>query len=125
MELRWRAFRRVPWMWLAWERIYMRMHPVTAVRPGSLFAYRRTGSIVELHLDSRALARRRREPGYTTFQTLRHLRGDLMELATKIRRGELGYVSEIKGTSLMGEAGGGLGFCSRPLPGKLAHVLEA
>lgn len=124
MQLRWRAFRRVPWIWLAWERLYIRLHPVTVIRPGSLFGFRRHGQIVELHLDGRALARRRGEPGYSTFQTLRQLRGDLAELAVKIRGGELRDVAEIRGTSLMGEAGAVLGFEMRPLPRNFANFLK-
>jgi hypothetical protein len=123
-EVRWKAFRRMLWIWLAWECIYLRLHPVTAVRQGSLFAFRRRGRIVELHLDGRALARRRRDPGYKTFQSVHQLRGDLTELAAKIRRGELGDVLEITGTSLMGEAGGVLGFETRPLPRNFANVLK-
>ena len=124
MELRWRVFRRVSWIWLAWERIYMRLHPVIPVRPGALFAFRKVGSEVELHLDSGRLGRMRDEPGYSTFRAVHQLREDLETLTARIRAGELGEVSVIKGTSLMGEAGAVLGFETRPVPRNFANVLQ-
>lgn len=124
MELRWRVFRRVSWMWLAWERTYMGFHPVTPVRPGALFAFRRVGSEVELHLDSRRLGRMRDEPGYSTFRAVHQLREELVVLAARIRAGEMGEVSVIRGTSLMGAAGAVLGFETRPLPRNFATLLQ-
>ena len=122
MELRWRVFRRVSWIWLAWERIYMRAHPVVPVRPGALFGFRMVGSIVELHVDSRAL-RRMRETN-SAFYVVRRMGEDLTALASRVGGGQLGAVSIITGTSLMGEAGGILGFETRPLPRNLANVLK-
>ncbi len=42
----------------------------------------------------------------------------------KIRGGELRDVAEIRGTSLMGEAGAVLGFETRPLPRNFANFLK-
>ena len=123
-QLRWRAFRLVPWVWTSWERVWLGLHPVTRVRPGSLFAYRKVDHVVELHLDGRALARMRREPGYSAFRAVHQLREELTEVATRVRRGELGDVTGVRGTSLMGEAGGVLGFEIRPLPRNVASVLK-
>jgi hypothetical protein len=124
IELRWRAFRRVPWIWSGWEWIYMRTHPTTAVRPGSLFAFRSKGQILELHIDGRALARMREKPGYSGFKAVHELREDLRVLASRVASGELGPVIGLKGTSLMGEAGGVFGFESQPLPRNFANVLK-
>ena len=79
---------------------------------------------MELHLDGRALALMRRESGYSTFKALRELREELGVIASRVRRGELGDITEINGTSLMGEAGGVLGFEIRPLPRNFANVLR-
>jgi len=124
MQLRWRAFKRVPWVWSTWERIYVRFHPITPVAPGSLFGYHRVGDVLELHLDGKALATMRAMPGYTTFQVVHQLRGELTSLASRIRAGELNGVASIKGVSLMGEAGGVLGFEVRPLPRTAGNVLQ-
>ena len=122
--IRWRAFRAVPWVWTGWERMWLRLHPVTPVRPGSLFGFRHVDHTLELHLDGRMLARMRREAGYTTFKAVHQLREELGVIATRLRRGELGEVTAITGTSLMGEAGGVLGFELRPLPRNFANVLK-
>ena len=123
-ELRWRAFRRVPWIWVAWERIYIRLHPTTATRPGSPFRFRRQGQVLELHLDGRALGRMRNQPDYSAFKVLHELREDLAVLASHVASGEFGPVAGIKGTSLMGKAGAALGFESRPLPRNFANGLQ-
>lgn len=122
--IRWRAFRAVPWVWSGWERIWLRFHPVTPVRPGSLFATRRIEETLELHLDGSVLARMRVQPGYSTFHTLRQLREELRVLAERVRAGELRGVRTIKGTSLVGRAGGVLGFDVRPLPRTIGNVLQ-
>jgi hypothetical protein len=122
--IRWRAFRAVPWVWTGWERLWLRMHPVTPVRPGSLFGFRVVDHTVELHLDGRALVLMRQAPGYTTFKAVHQLREELAAIAARVRRGELGDVTGVKGTSLMGEAGGVLGFQVRPLPRNFANVLK-
>ena len=123
-ELRWKAFRRVQWVWVAWERLYMHLHPVTPVRTGSLFSIRQKGNVLELHLDSRALNRMRDRQGYSTFRAVRTLRDDLNALATRFRAGEFPGVASIEGTSLMGEAGAVLGFAIRPLPRTLRGGLQ-
>jgi len=123
VELRWRVFRRVPWMWTAWETGCLWVHPVTPVRPGSVLTFGRRGRIVELHLDGRALRTLRSEPGYNTFKTVRQLREELASLATRVRSGELGDVTGILGTSLLGTAGPMFGFQTRPLPHDLYHTL--
>ena len=48
----------------------------------------------------------------------------MAELAAKIRRGDLGDVADIRGTSLMGEAGAVLGFETRPLSRNFANILK-
>jgi YkoP-like protein len=124
VELRWRAFRAVPWVWVSWERFYLRLHPLTPVRPGSLFAFRRRGAVLELHLDGRALATMRRGDGYSTFRTVHELRDELAALADRFRMGELSGVRVIQGTSLIGEAGAVLGFETRPLPRTVGNRLQ-
>jgi YkoP-like protein len=123
-ELRWRAFRRVPWVWTTWERIWLRWHPITRVRAESLFAFRRVGDVLELHLDSHALTRMRQQPGYSTFRAVREMRQEMHVLAARVRSGELGHVTGITATTLMGEAGGVLGFEVRPLPRSLSSLLK-
>ena len=110
-------------MWTVWETGYLWVHPVTPVRPGSLLTFGRKGRLVELHLDGRALRRLRSEPGYNTFTAVRELRDELAALAARVRSGELGEVSGILGTSLMGTAGPVFGFETRPLPHDLYHTL--
>ncbi|HEX2646146.1 MAG TPA: hypothetical protein VHO95_02865, partial [Candidatus Dormibacteraeota bacterium] len=122
--MRWRAFRRVPWIWSAWERIYLHFLPVIPVGPGSLFGFRRNGDVLELHFDGRVLSQMRREAGYTTHRAVRRLRDDLAILASRVRRGELGPVKRIKGISLMGEAGAILGFETREMPRNFANTLQ-
>lgn len=123
-ELRWEAFRRAWWVWVAWERVYLRLHPVMPLRPGSLFGVRRRGDVLELHLDGRALSRMRDQPGYSTFRAVHTLRDDLDALAMRFRAGEFPDVVSIEGTSLMGEAGAVLGFDMRPLPWTLGAALQ-
>jgi hypothetical protein len=122
--IRWRAFRLVPWVWTGWERVWLRFHPVTPVREGSLFGIRHVDHTLELHLNGRVLARMRRQPGYSTFKVVHVLREEMGVIAAGVRSGELGAVTAIKGTSLMGEAGGVLGFEIRPLPRNFANVLK-
>jgi hypothetical protein len=123
-DLRWRAFRRVPWVWSGWERFYLRLHPITPIRPGSLFAVRRIGSSLELHLVSKALDRMRREAGYSTFKAVHVMRDDLAALAARIRAGAFSGVVDIRGKSLMGEAGAVLGFHTRVAPRTLGNAFE-
>jgi hypothetical protein len=121
-ELRWRAFERVPWVWTTWERIWLRFHPVTPVGDGSLFAVRRIGKSLELHLDSGALARMRRGSGYSTFRALHRMRVDLALLAARLRRGDFAGVEDVRATTLMGEAGAVLGFRTRVAPRNVANA---
>lgn len=123
-ELRWWAFRRASWAWLAWERVQLRLHPVTQVSPSSLFGFRKNHGVIELHLDSRALARMRDVPGYTTFKAVHRMREDLAVLARRVRSGELGHVTEIVGTSLVGRAGAVLGFDIRAVRPGIGSVLQ-
>lgn len=122
--LRWRAFQAVPWVWSGWERLWLRTHPVTHIRPGSLFAFRRRDGFLELHLDGAALNRMRNRPGYSTFRAVHELRDELAVLAGRVRSGELSGITEIGGTSLIGEAGAILGFEQRPLPRTFGSVLQ-
>jgi YkoP-like protein len=123
-ELRWRAFGRMSWVWVGWERLYLRLHPVTPVRQGSLFAFRRRRDVLELHLDSWALNRMRETPGYSTFRAVHELRDEIRALAGRFRRAEFPGVTAIEGTSLMGEAGAVLGFEVRPLPRNFGSALQ-
>lgn len=122
--LRWRVFPSVSWLWPVYERVYLAFHPVTPIRPGALFSFRRTGREVELHLDGAALARMRLTSGYSTFRAVHLLRDELAVLAARIRDGELGDVTVVKGTSLIAVAGAVLGFRTRPRPRKLGAALE-
>lgn len=123
-ELRWKAFQRVPWVWSTWERIWLRFHPVTPIADGSLFAVRCVGKSLELHLDSRALQRMRGERGYSTFRVVHRMRGDLAALAARLRRGDFPGVEDVRGKTLMGEAGAVLGFHTRVAPRDLANAFQ-
>jgi hypothetical protein len=123
-ELRWRAFQRVPWVWSTWERVWLRFHPVTPIREGSLFAVRRIGSSLELHLDSPALARMRRGRGYSTFRAVRRMREDMAALAARLRDGDFAGVEDVRAKTLMGEAGAVLGFHTRVAPRNLANAFQ-
>jgi hypothetical protein len=123
-ELRWRAFQRVPWVWTAWERVWLRFHPVTPVDDQSLFAVRRVGNSLELHLDSSALDRMRREHGYSTFRAVHRMREDLVALAARLRRGDFAGVEDLRAKTLMGEAGAVLGFHTRVAPRNLANAFQ-
>jgi hypothetical protein len=122
--LRWSVFGRVSWIWSFVERLFLRIQPLTPVGEGTLFAYRVHGDVVQLHLEGRALNARRRAAGYSTFKAVHELRAELGVLASRIRRGELGDVRVLKGTSLIGAAGGVLGFETRTLPRSLGAALE-
>lgn len=123
-ELGWRVFPHVSWIWRAWERIWLRLFPVAPVQPGSVFAFRRAGDVLELHLDGARLVELRREPGYSGWRVIHELRADLAVIAGRVRSGELGWMKAVKGTSLMGDAGGIVGFEARPLPRTLGNRLE-
>jgi hypothetical protein len=122
--LRWHAFQRVPWVWSTWERIWLRFHPVTPIGDESLFAVRRVGKSLELHLDSTALDRMRRERGYSTFRAVHRMREDLAALATRLRRGDFAGVEDLRAKTLMGEAGAVLGFHTRVAPRNLANAFQ-
>lgn len=123
-ELRWRAFRHASWVWRTWERLWLWLFPVTPVWPRSVFGYRRAKDVLELHLDGRRVAEMRSAPGYSGFKVIRELREDLRVIAGLVRSGELAWVKAIRGTSLMGEVGGIVGFEARPLPHSLGNRLE-
>ncbi|HYL07673.1 MAG TPA: hypothetical protein VEU76_03940 [Candidatus Udaeobacter sp.] len=123
-EIRWRAFRKMSWVWTAWERLWLRLFPVTPIKPGSVFAIRRDGRVLELHLDGQRLAAMRRRPDYSGFKVIHELRDDLRVIATRVRSGELSGLEGIKGTSLMGAVGPVVGFEARPLPRTLHNRLE-
>lgn len=124
LELRWAAFRRMSWVWSLWERLYLWLWPTQPVRAGSLFRVRDAGAVIELHLDGRELSRLRGLPGYSTFATLHRLREELGVLAARVEHGEFPDANVLKGTSLMGEAGGILGFKTRKLPHDLGNALQ-
>lgn len=123
-ELRWRAFEHASWVWRAWERLYLRVYPITPIRDGSLFAVRRHGDSLELHLDSRALKRMREGSGYSTFKAVHEMRADLAALAGRMRSGEFSGVRQIHATTVMGEAAAVLGFHTRAAPRNLANWFE-
>jgi hypothetical protein len=123
-ELRWRAFDHASWVWRAWERLHLRLYPITPLREGSLFAVRRHGDSLELHLDSHALNRMRDGSGYSTFKAVHEMRGDLRALAARIRSGEFSGVQHIRASTVMGGAAAVLGFHTRPAPRNLANWFE-
>jgi hypothetical protein len=123
--LRWRAFRHASRAWNWWERFTLWLVPVTPVRPGSIFTVhlRGGGEILELHLDSREL-NRRRSAGASAFALMRVLREDLATLADRIRGGEFSTARLLWARSLVGGAGGVLGFQTRPLPHTVVAALH-
>lgn len=123
-ELRWWAFQHASVAWRGWERIYLRFRPTTPAREGSLFAVRRNGDSLELHLDGRALNRMRAQPRYSAFKALHEMRADLEALAARIRSGEFSGVRDIRAKTVLGEAAGSLGFHTRPAPRNLSNWLE-
>lgn len=123
-SLRWRVFPHVYWIWIAWERLWLRLHPVEQIQPGSLFAWRRDHDVLELHLDGRRLAAMRRRPGYSGWKVIHELREDLGVVAGRVRAGELGWMRGIRGRSLMGEVGPVVGFEVHPLPHSFAMRLQ-
>ena len=123
-ELRWWAFQHASGAWRGWERIYLRFRPNAPIREGSLFAVRRHGDSLELHLDSRALNRMRQSPNYSTFKALHEMRADLGALAARIRSGEFIGVQEIRAKTVLGEAAAVLGFHTRPAARNLPNWLE-
>lgn len=122
--MRWRLFSRFSWAWLAYERFSLRVHPLQAIRDGSLFRVRAKGHVLELHLDGQALARMRAAGTYSAFSAVKKLREDLAALAARIASGDFDEVDVIKGTSLVGAAGGVLGFHTRMRPRSLMAALE-
>lgn len=102
----------------------LRLHPVTWLGPNALFGFRRVGAALELHVNSRALMRMQRAPGYLAFRAVHQMREDLATLASRVRSGEFGPVTEVRATSLMGEAGAVLGFHMRSLPHNLGNAFQ-
>ena len=121
--LRWRAFRRAWPVWAWWERLMLRLYPVTYIHDGSLFSYTLHGDVLTLHVLGRDINRLRAR-GASGFAILRELRSDLGALANRIRAGHLAGVRLITATSLMGEAGGLLGFDPRPAPRTVANAFR-
>jgi hypothetical protein len=121
-------------VWAWWERLMLKLHRLQPARLGGLFRFRvvryrgathqlldgttiRPGdSLVELHIDNRGLARMRLQPGYSTWKVVHQLRGDLAAIGARISSGELGPIAAVHAVSLLGPAGGVLGFESRELP---------
>jgi hypothetical protein len=122
--VRWWAFQRVPWVWSTWERIWLRFYPVTPIGDGSLFAVRRVGKSLELHLDSATLDRMRRERGYSTFRAVHRMREDLAAVAARLRRGDFHCIEDVRAKTLMGEAGAVLGFHTRVAPRNLGNAFQ-
>ena len=132
----------VLWIWLAWEKLVLRLHQVVPARAGALFVFRIVrhrgrpvtlsdgvvicsgARIVELHLDNAQLARLRRQPEFTTWSGVGHLRRDLAALAQRVASGDHGQVEAIKGLSLLGQAGATLGFECHPLPIRFGSRLQ-
>jgi hypothetical protein len=121
-------------IWFGWERLTLKRHRLQPATPGGLLLYRidrrrgperrladgalvrRGDSIVELHLDNRRLVAMRSEAGYSTWKAVHVLRADLAALGSRIASGVLGPVVALHGVSLLGAAGGLLGFESHELP---------
>lgn len=121
-------------VFLAWERLTLRIHRVDQIRPGGLFLFRiqsyrgppvrladgtvigRGDRIVELHLANRRLPALRQECGYSTWKLVHELRSDLAALGGLIARREIEPVVALHGVSLIGAAGATLGFEVRELP---------
>lgn len=121
-------------VWAAWERLMQRLYRVQPVRPSGLFLFRvqryrgpetalgdgtrvhRGDRIVELHINNRRLVAMRSEHGYDTWHAVETLRADLEALAGRVADGDLGVVVALHGVSLLGAAGGRLGFEVHELP---------
>jgi len=121
-------------VWALWERFMLRIHRLEPARPGGLFRFQvvrykgadhrladgtvvRPGDrLVELHLDNRGFVAMRGRKGYSTWKAVHELRLDVEALRSRIEAGELGPVAAFHGVSLLGPAGGILGFESRELP---------
>ena len=126
-------------VWTAWERLTMKRHRIQPIRPGGLLRFRidfhrgsehrlvdgtlvhRHDPIIELHLDNRGLLAMREGRGYSTWRAVHALRMDLAALGARLTAGEFGRVVAVHGVSLMGAAGGLLGFETHELP----HTLKA
>ena len=129
-------------VWAAWERLMLRRHPTIPAREGGLFRYRlesyrgperrladgtvvrRGDRLVDLHFDNRVMAQMRKEGRFTAWRAVHELRLDVAAIGRAAAKGELGPVVALHGTSLMGAAGGVLGFESRELPHDLRRAFE-
>jgi hypothetical protein len=114
----------VTWVWLGWEWLYLRTHRIDSISVGSLLGFQKKGSVLELHFNNRELKRIQGAPDYSGFKVMRRLRAELTVLARRVGSGELGRVTGIRGTSLMGEAGPVLGFDVRALPKNIGTALQ-
>ncbi|MDQ6877314.1 MAG: hypothetical protein M3082_06380 [Candidatus Dormibacteraeota bacterium] len=121
-------------VWAAWERLMLWLHPLQPVLPGGLFlfrvqthrgrhviladgtAVRRGDMVLELHLGSARLLRLRESPGFGAWRAVGLMRADLAALGDRLAAGDMGPVAALHGTSLIGGAGGRLGFEVRELP---------
>jgi len=129
-------------VWIGWEHLTLKGHRIQPVQPGSLFQFRvdvhrgadhrladgtmvhRNDPIIELHLDNRGLLAMREGPGYSTWRTVHTLRSDLTALGVRLSAGEFGRVVAVHGVSLMGAAGGVLGFETQELPHTLKTAFQ-
>lgn len=120
----------------------LKRHRVEPVRPDGLFEFRldvrrgpdlhlvdgttvhRNDPIIELHLDNRGLVRMRKARGYSTWRAVHALRTDLAALGARMAAGEFGPVVALHGVSLMGAAGGLLGFETHELPHNLRNAFQ-
>lgn len=129
-------------LWTLWERLMFSAYRVRPARPGALLLFRvkrhrgplvvladgtrveRGARIVDLHLANRRLLAMRGEPGYGPWHAVRAMRGDLAALGERVRSGDLGDVAALHGLSLVGSAGGILGFETRPRRGGPRGAIE-
>jgi hypothetical protein len=129
-------------VWTGWERLMLRRHPVEPIRPSGLFEFRldvhrgpdlqladgalvrRGDPILELHLDNRGLVAMRKKQGYSTWRAVHTLRADVGALGARLAAGDFGRIVAVHGVSLMGGAGGLLGFETRELPHNLKTAFQ-
>lgn len=121
-------------VWLVWERLTVWRWHLQPIREGGVLRFmprRHAGapvvlrdgtivkpgeSILELHLDNRALAARALSDAWTPWQVFRLIADDLTELACQLATPPFVDVVAIHGVTLLAPPGTRLGFEFHPLP---------